>query len=167
MNTELQILKKHLGEAELVGGFKAKQICSQINDANDFIGALQILDLNLKKIHNQISQRLDDTKLDDMQKRAIDANVSQLIQNCSFMQTALFDNVFRVYLGKKLFEFEIVNPLLALEKCDYEGVLAYIEDKREEISNMLVDLATAITLDMDFGTNLASESKSDFKNLFG
>ena len=60
MNQEMNILKKHLGEVEGISAFKAKQICSQISDANDFIGALQILDLNLKKIHNQISQRLND-----------------------------------------------------------------------------------------------------------
>ena len=96
----------------------------------------------------------------------IDANVSQLIQNCSFMQTALFDNVFKVYMGQKLFEFEIVNPLLVLEKSNYEGVLAYIEDKREEISTLLVDLATAITLDMDFSKALTQDTQRDFKNLF-
>lgn len=166
MNQEMNILKKHLGEVEGVSSFKAKQICSQINDANDFIGALQILDKNLKKIHEHIAQRLSDANLDDMQKRAIDASVSQLIQGCSFMGTALFDNIFKVYMGKKLFEFEIVNPLLVLEKSNYEGVLAYIEDKREEIASLLVDLATAITLDMDFGSALTQNTQTDFKNLF-
>lgn len=165
MNQEMNILKKHLGEVEGISAFKAKQICSQISDANDFIGALQILDLNLKKIHNQISQRLNDTKLDDVQKRTIDANVSQLIQNCSFMQTALFDNVFKVYMGQKLFEFEIVNPLLVLEKSNYEGVLAYVEDKREEIATLLANLALAITLDMDFGKALTQDTQRDFKDL--
>ncbi len=49
MKNELDVLKQHLGEVEGVGEFKAKQLCSQINDANDFIGALQVLDLSLKK----------------------------------------------------------------------------------------------------------------------
>ncbi len=49
MKNELDVFKKHLGEIQGVSEFKATQICSQINDANDFIGALQILDLTLKK----------------------------------------------------------------------------------------------------------------------
>ncbi len=152
MNREMRILKRHLGEVEGLGDFKAKQLCSQINDANDFIGALQVLELKLKKIHSEISQRLSDVSLDFVQKRAMDANISQLIQNCSFMQTALFDKVFRVYIGKELFEFEIVNPLFILEKCDYEGVLAYIEDKREELATMLSRLAQALTSNIDPST---------------
>lgn len=163
---ELNILKKHLGDVSDVSAFEAKQICSQINDANDFIGALQVLDINLKKIHKNISERVSDENLDDIQKRTLDANTSQLIQNCAFMGAALYDNIFKVYVGKQLFEFEISNPLLVLEKSNYEGVLAYIEDKREEISGILVDLATAITLGTSFDTNMAFDSKQDFTNLF-
>ncbi|VTX84211.1 Uncharacterised protein [Campylobacter jejuni] len=54
-----------------------------------------------------------------MQKRTLDATASQLIQNCSFMGTALFGNIFNVYVGKKLFEFEIANPLLILQTSNY------------------------------------------------
>ncbi len=49
MKSDLEIFKKHLGEIQGVNEFKANQICSQINDANDFIGALQVLDMSLKK----------------------------------------------------------------------------------------------------------------------
>ena len=49
MSDELQILKRHLGEVAEKSEFKAKELSSQINDANDFIGALQILDKSLKK----------------------------------------------------------------------------------------------------------------------
>lgn len=70
-----------------------------------------------------------------MQKRTLDVTASQLIQNCSFMGTALFGNIFNVYVGKKLFEFEIANPLLILQTSNYEGVLAYIQDKRDGIKN--------------------------------
>lgn len=81
-----------------------------------------------------------------MQKRTLDATASQLIQNCSFMGTALFGNIFNVYVGKKLFEFEIANPLLILQTSNYGGVLAYIQDKRDEIKIILSELATAITM---------------------
>lgn len=79
-------------------------------------------------------------------KRTLDATASQLIQNCSFMGTALFGNIFNVYVGKKLFEFEIANPLLILQTSNYEGVLAYIQDKRDEIKIILSELATTITM---------------------
>ncbi|MCX2683353.1 hypothetical protein OQH60_05450 [Campylobacter sp. MIT 21-1685] len=144
MNNELDILKKHFGEIQGVSEFKATQLCSQINDINDFVGALQVLELTLKKIHQSLSERILGTKLDDMQKRSIDASVSQLIQNCSFMGTALFGNIFNVYAGKELFEFEIANPLFILEKNGFEGVVAYIEDKREEIVAILSKIAEAL-----------------------
>lgn len=165
MKSDLDIFKKHLGEIQGVNEFKANQICSQINDANDFIGALQILDLTLKKIEKSITERLDEQN-DDMQKRTLDATASQLIQNCSFMGTALFGNIFNVYVGKKLFEFEIANPLLILQTSNYEGVLAYIQDKRDEIKIILSELSTAITMGETMDNAGIYNSTMDFKNLF-
>ncbi|MDO4673686.1 flagellar FLiS export co-chaperone [Campylobacter sp.] len=148
MKNELDVLKQHLGQVQGVSEFKAKQIGSQINDANDFIGALQVLDLALKKIHRHLSERMDD---DGVQRRALDAGLVQLINNCSFMGTALFDNVFNVHAGERLFEFEIMNPLWVLENGGYEGVLAYIEDKREEIKANLSELSGALLMEADAG----------------
>lgn len=165
MKNKLDVFKKHLGEIQGVSEFKATQICSQINDANDFIGALQILDLTLKKIEKSITERLDEQN-DDLQKRTLDATSSQLIQNCSFMGTALFGNIFNVYVGQKLFEFEISNPLLVLEKAGYEGVLAYIQDKRDEIKDILCKLSSAITMGISMDNMNFSDSATNFKNLF-
>ncbi|EDO7705851.1 hypothetical protein QG946_000598 [Campylobacter coli] len=165
MKSDLEIFKKHLGEIQGVNEFKANQICSQINDANDFIGALQVLDMSLKKIEKSILERIDENS-DDMQKRTLDATASQLIQNCSFMGTALFGNIFNVYVGKKLFEFEISNPLLVLEKAGYEGVLAYIQDKRDEIKDILCKLSSAITMGISMDNMNFSDSATNFKNLF-
>ncbi|EHR2531695.1 hypothetical protein QWN50_000106 [Campylobacter coli] len=165
MKSDLEIFKKHLGEIQGVNEFKANQICSQINDANDFIGALQVLDMSLKKIEKSILERIDENS-DDMQKRTLDATASQLIQNCSFMGTALFGNIFNVYVGQKLFEFEISNPLLVLEKAGYEGVLAYIQDKRDEIKDILCKLSSAITMGISMDNMNFSDSATNFKNLF-
>ncbi len=101
-----------------------------------------------------------------MQKRTLDATASQLIQNCSFMGTALFGNIFNVYVGKKLFEFEIANPLLILQTSNYEGVLAYIQDKRDEIKIILSELSTAITMGETMDNAGIYNSTMDFKNLF-
>lgn len=164
MKNELEVLKQHLGQVQGVREFKAKQICSQINDANDFIGALQVLDLTLKKIYTHINERMDDN--DELQKRTLDAISVQLINNCSFMGTALFDSAFSVYVGEKLFEFEIANPLLVLENGGYEGVLSYVEDKRDEIKALLSELSSAILMDCSISNNEIYDSKMDFGRLF-
>lgn len=164
MKNELEVLKQHLGQVQGVREFKAKQICSQINDANDFIGALQVLDLTLKKIYTHINERMENN--DGVQKRTLDAISVQLINNCSFMGTALFDNAFSVYVGEKLFEFEIANPLLVLENGGYEGVLAYVEDKRDEIKAHLSELSGAILMDCSISNNEIYDSKMDFGRLF-
>ena len=163
MKDELSVFKKHLGEIEGVSEFKASTICSQINDANDFIGALQVLDLTLKKIHQSLSQRTQ--SLDDLEKRNLDAMASALIQNCSFMGTALFGNIFNVYVGKQLFEFEISNPLLILKNSDYKGVLAYVEDKRDEIKGILSQIGNALISASDINAGIYG-STTDFKSLF-
>ncbi|MBM0637241.1 flagellar FLiS export co-chaperone [Campylobacter sp. VicNov18] len=164
MNSHLDIFKKHLGEVQSMNEFQAKQMCSQIKDTNDFIGVLQVLDLSLKKLKKSILERTDQ-KLDDIQKRTLDATISQLIHQCSFMGTSLFDNVFNVYVGKKLFEFQIANPLLILKNSDYEGVLAYIEDKREEIKAILSQIGLAITNNEVLNSPGIYNSTKDFENL--
>lgn len=164
MSKELEILKKHLGEVEGQSEFKAKQICSQINDANDFIGALQILDLNLKKVQKNISERLDDS-ISPENQRVLDSQNAALIQSCAFMGECLYDHEFSVNVGAQDFHFEIQNPLLILEKGDFSGVLSYVEDKREEIASLLVDLATAITLNAPL-ESYSFDTQRDFKSLF-
>ena len=161
MSSELEILKKHLGEVEGKASFEAKQLCLQINDANDFIGALQVLDISLKKVENNIKERGSD----EMANRALDASTMKLISNCAFMGESLFDNTFKVNVGGREFGFEIQNPMLLLENNGFEGVLAYVQDKREEILALLLDLATAITLGSSFATP-QTEAKFDYKNLF-
>ncbi|MBK1971359.1 hypothetical protein JG677_00390 [Campylobacter sp. TTU-622] len=162
----LNTLKKHLGEVKEMSRFEAKRICSQINDANDFIGALQVLDLTLKKVSQNINQRLELNHLDDIQKRTLDANVASLIQNCSFMSVTLFGNIFNVYAGEQLFEFEITNPLLMLENNGYEGILSYIEDKRDEIKTILAQLASIIATGSIGNNTIYNTQTTDFKNLF-
>lgn len=166
MSKELEIFKKHLGDVSGNTEFKAKELCSQINDANDFIGALQILSSALKKIHKNIQERIEQNlNNDDIQKRMLDANSAQIIQNCSFMGKALFDTTLSAYIKTTLFSFNIQNPLLVLENSDYNGVLAYIEDKKEELDTLLENVANAIALDM--ASDLTpSQDSFDYKSLF-
>lgn len=161
MSKELEIFKKYLGDVKLNSAFEAKQICSQINDANDFIGALQVLDLSLKKISKNIKERLEGD-LSEEEKRVLDAQSAVLVQKCSFMGEGLFDNNFAVRVGGANFSFEIANPLLVLEKAGFEGMFAYVEDKQEEIDNLLLDLATAISLDTSTTSTTSFESTRSF-----
>lgn len=164
MSNELDILKKHLGEVVGKSEFSAKELSSQINDANDFIGALQMLDLSLKKVQKNIQERNSPELSSEEQKRSLDAQSAAIIQNCSFMGESLFDTSLSVSVGKENFSFEIQNPLLVLEKAGYEGVLAYIEDKREELDALLESIGDAIALgDL---SNIATGSEyRNFKEL--
>lgn len=82
------------------------------------------------------------------------------------MGAGLFGNIFNVYVEKKLFEFEISNPLLILKTDNYEGVLAYIQDKKDEIKNILSKLASTISMDQTLDNRGIYEDTIDFKNLF-
>ncbi|EAI5466593.1 TPA: hypothetical protein R1732_001064 [Campylobacter lari] len=146
MRDELEILQKHLGQVgSNIDGANLKhqtqKFSEDITDANDFVGALQILDSSLKKI----SKLLEDKNYEDVQDKVLIASESlKIVDNCSFLGNALFDNNYNVNVGSKAFAFEIYNPLKILETSDYEGMKAYIIDKREEIASMLSDLAVAI-----------------------
>ncbi|MCV3482997.1 flagellar FLiS export co-chaperone [Campylobacter sp. CNRCH_2014_0184h] len=146
MRDELEILQKHLGQVGLnIDGANLKhqtqKFSEDITDANDFVGALQILDSSLKKI----SKLLEDKNYEDVQDKVLIASESlKIVDNCSFLGNALFDNNYNVNVGSKTFAFEIYNPLKILETSDYEGMKAYIIDKREEIASMLSELAVAI-----------------------
>lgn len=161
MSKELEILKKHLGNVEGKGEFATKELCAQIDDANDFIGALQVLDNTLKKVENNLKTRL---AASSEQQQNLDAQNNLIIENASFMGSALFGTNFRTSVGGARFSFEMQNPFLVLENGGYEGVLAYVEDKREEIDALLDKLGDAIALG-DFYAPQMSGSFGDFKEL--
>lgn len=161
MSKELEILKKHLGNVEGKGEFATKELCAQIDDANDFIGALQVLDNALKKVECNLKERF---AASSEQQQNLDAQNALIIENASFMGGALFGTTFRTSVGGVGFIFEIQNPFLVLENGGYEGVLAYVEDKREEIDALLDKLGDAIALG-DFYAPQMSGGFGGFKEL--
>lgn len=161
MSKELEILRKHLGNVEGESEFATKELCLQIDDANDFIAALQVLDRALKKIEYNLKER-NNANLEHSYD--IDAQNNTIIENASFMGEALFDKTFSTNVGASRFSFEIHNPLLVFENGGYEGVLAYVEDKREEISALLDKLDEAIIMGTISTPNSSLEFK-DFKEL--
>ncbi|MCR6574465.1 flagellar FLiS export co-chaperone [Campylobacter insulaenigrae] len=168
MIDELEILQKHLGQVDLNGAslkHQTQKFSEDITDANDFVGALQILDSSLKKILNL----LEDRNYEDVQDKVLIASESvKIVDNCSFLGSALFDNNYNVNVGNKAFSFEICNPIKILENSDYAGMKAYIEDKREEVSSLLSELATAIA-NYNLGQSFCGmdfDTKNDFKKIF-
>lgn len=161
MSKELEILKKHLGNVEGKGEFATKELCAQIDDANDFIGALQVLDNALKKVEFNLKERNSATS---EQQQNLDAQNATIIENASFMGGALFGTNFRTSVGGERFSFESQNPFLVLENGGYEGVLAYVEDKREEIGALLDKLGDAIALS-DFVAPQMNGEFANFKEL--
>lgn len=157
MSKELEILKKHLGNVEGKSEFATKELCLQIDDANDFIATLQVLDSVLKKLEYKLKER-DGANLE--QAQSIDKELSLIAENASFMGEALFDKKFSTNVGANHFNFEIQNPLLVLENGGYEGVLAFVLDKREEISALLDTLDEALLL----GTITSPNPQREFKN---
>lgn len=161
MSKELEILRKHLGNVEGESEFVTKELCLQIDDANDFIAALQVLDKALKKVEFNLKER-NSTDLEHSCN--LDAHNKTIIENASFMGETLFDRTFSTNVGASRFGFEIRNPLLVFENGGYEGVLAYVEDKREEISALLDKLDEAIIMGAISTPNSSLEFK-DFKAL--
>lgn len=161
MSKELEILRKHLGNVEGESEFVTKELCLQIDDANDFIAALQVLDKALKKVEFNLKER-NSTDLEHSCN--LDAHNKTIIENASFMGETLFDRTFSTNVGASHFGFEIRNPLLVFENGGYEGVLAYVEDKREEISALLDKLDEAIIMGAISTPNSSLEFK-DFKAL--
>ena len=161
MSKELEILKKHLGHIEGKGEFETKELCAQIDDANDFIGALQVLDNALKKLECNLKARNSAT---NEEQQSIDTQNNAIIENASFMSESLLGTEFRTSVGGERFSFECQNPFLVLENGGYEGVLAYVEDKREEINTLLDSLENAIALG-DFVAPQLNGEFGSFKEL--
>ena len=155
MSDEFQILKKHLGDFEGVGEFQARQFCAQISDANDFIGALQVLDVALKKLENSLKETLN------CAQSAENAcfKMQDIVKNALFMGESLFDAHLSTRIGSQNFAFEMHNPLSMLENADFKGVLDDVKDKRGEISALFDELDSALEQDFIAQTPINSTFK--------
>lgn len=156
---ELEILKKHLGNVEGKGAFEAREIGIQIADSNDFIAALQMADANLKKVAASLANAANPAT----QSEAI-AQSRALVSNASFLGEGVFGTKFSTSVGAQKLEFEVADPFFALENGGVEGVLAYIEDKRDEISTLFDTLDAALSADSGFA--MPTNSSFDYKDLF-
>lgn len=153
--SELEIFKKHLGNVDGKGTFEARELGIQIADTNDFIAALQIVDSVLKKLIANI--KTPNPAEFEMQNLA-------LIKNASFLGEAVFGAKFSTSIGVQKLEFEIADPFFAFKDGEIEGVLAYIEDKRDEISMLFDKLEETLNINNSF--EIPKNLSFGYKELF-
>ncbi|PAF44518.1 flagellar FLiS export co-chaperone [Helicobacter sp. 11S02596-1] len=155
---------------------KIKKFGEDIKSANEFIGAAQILDIACAKLIAQSQRMLGDNEINgaDLEplERIVSSEMHQIIEKCSFMGTELFDATLSVMVDSKNIEIEVSNPLPLVQNAGYEGVIAYLEDKRADLKNALALVSTKIFDQKIFGSqtieNPAYESfnAKDFLKMF-
>ena len=149
----LATLKKHIQDIDGTDfevpskvGNKIVSFGEDMKSANEFIGALQVLSIALKKCINKAHLVDDGAENLDAQNTAL--FIREIISNCSFMGNALFDASLCIELGSESVEFSISTPESFLEKYDFESIVGYFEDKQEEIKQNLALISGKISGDM-------------------
>ncbi len=158
MQDILSTFQKHIGaqfnpqdqEANIYTPSSIHKFGEDIKGANEFIGTLQSASLTLKKIL-KIAQS---ASIQDLYIKK--ANIKDVIDNASFMGMSLFDTEFNMTFNSKSYLCIIENPLLlcpndtAIELDSQEAqepmnaLIAYTEDKLQEISHILVEISEAL-----------------------
>ncbi|WP_158654725.1 MULTISPECIES: flagellar FLiS export co-chaperone [unclassified Helicobacter] len=168
----LNTLKKHLKDIEgtdfeSIGATHSKnkilKFGEDIKSANEFIGALQVLDITIRKIIAE-ARKIDTELLEDaVQLNCTTFNIEQLIQKCSFMGKGLFDVTMATTMGDCEIELEVASPLnFALQK-DFDSLIQYLEDKREEIKQKLALISQNISNSKKEDNAYHQDFSQDFK----
>lgn len=159
----LETLKKHLKDIDGAefnikearqSKVKTLKFGEDIKSANEFIGALQTLDIALKKII------LEAKKADvqsNIQLDCITFNIQGLIENCNFMGVGLFDATMSTALGDTEVQLEVISPMSFVLQNDFDSVIQYLEDKREEIKQKLAFISQKISGDLSAQDTCANE----------
>ena len=150
----LATLKKHIQDIDGTDfevpskvGNKIVSFGEDMKSANEFIGALQVLSIALKKCINK-AHLVDGAENLDVLKENTALFIREIISNCSFMGNALFDASLCIELGSESVEFSISTPESFLEKYDFESIVGYFEDKQEEIKQNLALISGKISGDI-------------------
>lgn len=146
-------------------GSKIHKFGEDMKSANEFIGALQILDNALKKILIQIQVILIDDDLKDENFKSLESLVSkeinEIVEKCSFMGTELFGSTLSVFGGNEEICIEILNPLDFFDNGGYENMAAYAEDKRSDVACCLKMVSAKISGQQIFESDVSNSSKYD------
>ncbi|PAF54362.1 hypothetical protein BKH42_00130 [Helicobacter sp. 13S00482-2] len=144
---------------------KIHKFGEDMKSANEFIGALQILDNALSKLLVQIQVILIDDEFKDGDFKSLEGivfkEISEIVEKCSFMGTPLFGNTLSIFVDTQEIVIEIFNPLDFLENGGYENVCSYLEDKKAEIADCLKLVALKASGQQIFDSDLSSTSSYD------
>ncbi|MGP1450426.1 MAG: flagellar FLiS export co-chaperone [Wolinella sp.] len=130
-----------------------------IKGANEFIGALQVADIALKKMAKE-----GENTVNEAQAAESLAKIDMLAQNSSFMGKKLFDRELTNEVNSTRFSLTLENPASMGNE-----MIRYIDSKRGEIASTLTNVSNAISsssLVEDSGFNFEEFDPSAFKKLF-
>ncbi|MDE7235648.1 flagellar FLiS export co-chaperone [Helicobacter japonicus] len=155
MQDMLSTFQKHIGAhfdapSEAYTKNAIHKFGEDIKGANEFIGALQSASVALRKI----LKIAKDTTIQDVCN--IKASVQEVINNASFMGIELFDTRLDTTLNGITYTFVVENPLplckdtgnadsVEFQEIDMNPVISYVEEKLQEISQMLLALSETLT----------------------
>ncbi len=144
----LKTLQKHLGDVE-TSDFKTNaieksqqiaQFSRDMKNINESVGALQVLQIACKKLFNK-SMGLEDK--DALQASIIKQELREIVKNCQFLASPLFDTQLNITINDEVFSMIVVNPLDLLENAG--KFQAYLEEKLNEIKELLGYLSESLS----------------------
>ncbi|PAF43814.1 flagellar FLiS export co-chaperone [Helicobacter sp. 11S03491-1] len=142
---------------------KIHQFGEDMKSANEFIGAMQILNIAIKKLIacsqkmliDNIDENIKDTSYGHL-KGMVSKEMNEIIEKCTFMGNALIDVNLSIQSESKAIEFEISNPMPLFEREEYESVIAYLEDKIEDLQYSLELVSAKISSQNIFDASVSN-----------
>ncbi len=160
----LKTLQKHLGDVE-TSDFKTNAIeksqqiakfSRDMKNINESVGALQVLQIACKKLFNK-SMGLEDK--DDLQASIIKQELREIVENCQFLASPLFDTQLNIAINDEVFSMVVDNPLDLLENAG--EFQAYLEEKLNEIKELLGYLSESLSNPKAFMPSFSNKSLKD------
>lgn len=160
----LKTLQKHLGDVE-TSDFttnaieKSQQIAQfsrDMKNINESVGALQVLQIACKKLFNK-SMGLEDK--DALQASIIKQELREIVENCQFLASPLFDTQLNITINDEIFSMIVVNPLDLLENAG--EFQAYLEEKLNEIKELLGYLSESLSNPKAFMSSFSNQNLKD------
>ncbi len=118
----LKTLQKHLGDVE-TSDFKTNAIeksqqiakfSRDMKNINESVGALQVLQIACKKLLNK-SMGLEDK--DVLQASIIKQELREIVENCQFLASPLFDTQLNIAINDEVFSMIAVQSFGFIGKC--------------------------------------------------